>query len=129
MRGIAKILLIAALMVSIGGQWIVLQSAAWVSMAVTYSLKEGSVAQGLTKTFDGQHPCALCKVVAKGQHTDKKGPEEMAAKLKIDLFCDTIVGFVTHPVVVGFAVIENRVSSSSSPTPPVPPPRGEATAV
>ncbi|MEI9864820.1 MAG: hypothetical protein WDN00_09755 [Limisphaerales bacterium] len=31
-----------------------------------------SLSQALTKTFDGKHPCPLCKVVATGKSAEKK---------------------------------------------------------
>ncbi len=43
----------------------VLQGVAWVGMAVSYSVSEGSVTAGLSKTFDGEHPCPLCVAVRK----------------------------------------------------------------
>ncbi len=69
---LAKILLVTALMVSIGAHWAVIQGAAWLSMAVTYSAESGSVMDGLEMTFDGMHPCAMCKVVQEGTQEQKK---------------------------------------------------------
>lgn len=73
-------------MISIGAQWAVLQSAAWITMAVSYSFKTGSVAKGLSDTFDGDHPCALCCVVKKGTESEKKDPKQETAKKKLELF-------------------------------------------
>lgn len=85
----ARLLLVATLMVSIGGQWMVLQGVAWMGMAVSYSLAEGSVADGLSKTFDGEHPCPLCKAVKKA--TDDDGDSSVPGqsgkgKKKVELF-------------------------------------------
>lgn len=82
----ARFLLVSALMISIGAQWAVLQSAAWITMAVNYSIKTGSVAKGLSDTFDGDHPCPLCCVVKKGTESEKKDPKQETAKKKLDLF-------------------------------------------
>jgi hypothetical protein len=71
----ARFLLVCSLMVSIGAQWALLQGVAWVGMAVTYSVQDGSVAEGLSKTFDGEHPCPLCKMVKKGVEDDQ-GPAQ-----------------------------------------------------
>jgi len=71
----ARFLLVCSLMVSIGAQWALLQGVAWVGMAVTYSVQDGSVTEGLSKTFDGEHPCPLCKVVKKGVEDDQ-GPAQ-----------------------------------------------------
>lgn len=131
MKGILRVLLIASLMVSIGAQWVVLQSAAWVGMVVTYSVNAGSVKQGLSDTFDGQHPCALCKVVEKGQQSEKKGPLAPTAKLKLQLllFCEPAVVFFSPPTEYQFSVSDNETGARLSSTPPVPPPRGKASFV
>ena len=75
-------------MLSIGAQWAVLQGVAWVGMAVAYSLEEGSVSEGLSKTFDGEHPCPLCEVVEKGTQ-EENGSDDPAqnhlSKLKVEI--------------------------------------------
>ncbi len=125
----ARFLLVAALMVSIGAQWAVLQSAAWVGMAVSYSLHEGSVTEGLSKTFDGRHPCALCDVVTKGKQSEKKDPVESASKVKLTLFSQTHMIFAVVPSGHHFAPAENEAALRRLISPPVPPPRGIAAAV
>lgn len=44
----------------------VLQVVAWSRMLMDYSSEEG-LARGMAMTFDGQHPCKLCKAIAKSQ--------------------------------------------------------------
>ena len=83
---LARYVLVAALMISIGAQWAVLQTAAWVGMAVTYSIKAGSVSEGLSQTFDGKHPCKLCCAIKKGTDSEKKDPRQETAKRKVELF-------------------------------------------
>lgn len=75
-------------MVSIGAQWAALQAVAWVTMAVSYTVDSGSVVEGLSKTFDGVHPCKLCGVVKQGSESQKKDPKQEAAKKKVELFRD-----------------------------------------
>jgi hypothetical protein len=48
-----------------------MQSAAWATMLVN-SLRTDSLPQAVTNTFDGNHPCPLCKAIAKGQSSQKK---------------------------------------------------------
>jgi len=60
-----------ALACSIGLHWALLQSLAWAGMVVSYS-QEATLKEALIKTFDGRHPCSLCKEIAKGKHSDKK---------------------------------------------------------
>lgn len=64
--------LIAAFQI-MGGHWIVLQSYAWVKMAVEYSETVG-FSKGLEKTFDGEHPCEMCRHVQKESQKEKEDP-------------------------------------------------------
>lgn len=66
-----KWLTVLALVLGIGGHWFLLQSAAWVGMAVTYSKSE-PVSVALEKTFGGKFPCQLCKFVKEGKASEKK---------------------------------------------------------
>ncbi len=125
----ARYLLIAALMVSIGAQWAVLQSAAWVGMAVSYSIHEGSVSEGLSKTFDGQHPCALCDVVTKGKGSEKKDPAQGVIKMKMGLFCQAHLIFEAATVGPQFNRAEDEAGLCRQLSPPVPPPRDAAAIV
>lgn len=78
LRQAARILLVAALMISIGLHWAVLQSAAWAGMIVRYSVQEGSLITGLSQTFDNEHPCPLCCAVRQGTQNEPKCPEKQA---------------------------------------------------
>jgi len=71
-RGVArKILLITILLAVTGGQWAVLQSAAWAGMLVNH-LRTESLASAVSKTFDGDHPCPMCKAIERGKKSEKK---------------------------------------------------------
>ena len=50
-----------------------LQSVAWTGMALDYSARYG-LAGGLQRTFDGQHPCKLCKKIAKARQEQSRAP-------------------------------------------------------
>lgn len=65
--------LIGALLVSMGGHLALLQTIAWGNMLVEFSSK-GSFSEAVDKTFDGEHPCHLCKVVKKSNSEEKKKP-------------------------------------------------------
>ncbi len=124
---IARLLLLASLMVSIGGQWMVLQGVAWVGMAVSYSLEEGSVSSGLSKTFDGEHPCPLCKAVKKSsQDNDAAAPGEKGkgfGKTKVELATENIVClFPPVPMRMAHAV-DQAVVEARQIVPEVPPPK------
>jgi len=59
------------LVLSLGVHWAVLRTVAWTGMLLTYS-RDGSWKEAVAKTFDGKHPCALCKVIDKGRAQDQK---------------------------------------------------------
>src|SRR5436309_11683888 len=68
---IAQVLVVWTLICVIGGHWAILQSLAWAGMAINYS-QESSFKQALAKTFDGQHPCKICKVVREGKKSERQ---------------------------------------------------------
>ena len=118
---LSKWLLVAMLTFSFGMHWAILQSVAWVGMAVTYS-QEASVTEALAKTFDGRHPCKLCKFVAENQKSEKK-PDAQKMEIKFDPFCASTQIFFISPLsiqpqvhVPGLLVVRNEA-------PPRPPPR------
>ena len=69
-------LLIGLLLVSMGGHLALLQTFAWGKMMVDFSASS-SLTEAVGKTFDGAHPCKLCKVVKK-----TKGEEEKKTLVK-----------------------------------------------
>lgn len=117
-------LTIVALLVSIGGHWVALQSAAWAGMFVTFAL-QGPISQAVAKTFDGQHPCALCKAIERGTKSPSKQSPSVADSLKKpDLFSEALPvmwqrGFVRSAAPPQY----DEMGSVRLPTPPVPPPR------
>jgi hypothetical protein len=121
---LARFLLVSALMISIGAQWAVLQSAAWISMAVSYSIKTGSVTEGLSQTFDGDHPCALCCVVKKGTESEKKDPKQETAKKKLELFTHgRAIVVIAPPTIEVDRGAENQFGKARAEAPPHQPPR------
>ncbi len=77
-RKTASILAFVAVFQIMGGHWVVLQSYAWAKMAVEYSKTAGFL-KGVEKTFDGEHPCDMCKHVQKGTQKENADP------VKVDL--------------------------------------------
>lgn len=68
-------LLIATLLAVTGGQWALLQSAAWAGMLV-HNLRTQTLSTAVAQTFDGQHPCPLCKAIERGKKSEKKSEFE-----------------------------------------------------
>jgi hypothetical protein len=71
-----KVIVVSALMLSIGLHWVALQTAAFIGMAFNYTAASGSLVQGVEETFDGDHPCELCKLVMEqqGATEEKESP-------------------------------------------------------
>ncbi|NJL19512.1 MAG: hypothetical protein HC901_04545 [Bdellovibrionaceae bacterium] len=70
MRALAKPLCWLAMLLVSGAHWFILQSIAWAGMLLLYSANDGLPA-GVAKTFDGQHPCALCEKVDEGRRSEE----------------------------------------------------------
>ena len=68
------ILVLAGCLHLCGGHYGVLQVLAWGGMIVDYSAKEG-LAEGVKQTFDGDHPCELCRSIAKAKQDEREAPE------------------------------------------------------
>jgi hypothetical protein len=117
----AAFLCVMAVFQLIGGHWAVLQVTAWVGMLVKYSEAEG-VEVGISKTFDGKHPCSLCLSIAKNKQTEKKQSSQLAAG-KIYLIAHA-QRWTLQPPRYSWCLktpIASLFSCDSSP--PVPPPR------
>jgi hypothetical protein len=63
-RPFTPYLLIILLFWVTGGQWLMLQSVAWINMVRDYS-QSSTLSRALIKTFDGNHPCPLCRFIQK----------------------------------------------------------------
>ena len=124
LRRTARTLLIAALVLSIGLHWVVLQSAAWAGMIVTYSVQQGSLIEGVSQTFDNEHPCPLCSAIKQGKQAEKKDTKQGDQKKKIDLtLLATPVICLTPPAprLQKIEWVEHGVQFQHRP--PSPPPR------
>ena len=76
----SKFLLVVALVTTTGLHWAMLQSVAWTTMLAD-NLRTQSLAEAVTHTFDGRHPCCLCNAIAAGRKSEKK--KEFIRKYKI----------------------------------------------
>jgi hypothetical protein len=68
---LGHVLLIIALLGATGGHWAVLQTIAWAGMLAS-NLKTESVNTALSKTFDGEHPCCMCKAIEQGRSEEQQ---------------------------------------------------------
>ena len=115
----AKGLVVTALVLSLGAHWVFLQTIAWVGMAINYS-QDASLTIALEKTFDGKHPCRICKVVEEGKQAEKKSEAKIEIK-KLDCFIMANIQFFFPP----FHHLPSSHQRELLPrieAPPVPPP-------
>lgn len=121
MRRFGTLLCGLALLQILGGHWAALQVTAWVGMLVKYSQAEG-VQVGISKTFDGKHPCDLCVSIAKDTQTEKKhGAQLDAAKIYLVASAQRWALRPPRDFWCLGCTIASLVGCGGSP--PVPPPR------
>ena len=124
MRGALRVVTMSMLVLSLGLHWAFLQTVAWAGMLVTYS-REASIAEAVAKTFDGEHPCALCKVIKKGR-TEERNQEQQQVKpeFKLDL---SLIWQASVFEITGARILipsPQLVGLYRTDEPPKPPPRG-----
>ena len=116
--------LLAALLVclTLGLHWAVLQTFAWTTMIVERA-QTGSLAEAIQTTFDGRHPCKLCKVVRTGQAAEKKSESQLKLQ-KLELPLPEPVNPLELPATEGHpAMVAVALTSVPGHGPPLPPPR------
>jgi len=118
---VSKWLLVLALCFSIGAHWAILQTVAWCGMAVSYS-QGSSIKEGLAKTFDGEHPCKFCKLIAEAKKNEKK-QEAQPKVVRLDLFSDSGPGAFYIPGFRPVFLPSDSTFFSRTETPLTPPPR------
>jgi hypothetical protein len=120
---IGQLLCFAAVFQLLGGHWAILQTAAWVGMIIEYSANDGLQA-GLAKTFDGEHPCELCKSIAKHKGAEKKHSVQLEfGKINIVAQAQAQVSVWHSPEQCWPWRLSEQLIYSVSRRPPVPPPR------
>ncbi|MFZ0616117.1 MAG: hypothetical protein WAN16_06665 [Chthoniobacterales bacterium] len=109
-----------------GGHWAMLQGVAWATMVHDFS-RNGSLTQAVEKTFDGKHPCAMCKKIAKAKNSDASG-EKAPVTVKIDKKAEVFVKApgselpipVSRPFAYGPAPFVSMPELCFAPPVPVP---------
>jgi hypothetical protein len=116
-----KVLIIIALVATTGLHWAAFQSLAWASMLAS-NLRTEPVSIAVQNTFDGEHPCCLCKAIAAGKKTQKKS-EAALASIRIEFPPVVVDGAMIAPAhFPGFPRIDLWAPSTRL-EPPTPPPR------
>jgi hypothetical protein len=130
-RGIARSLgsaaCLVALVATLGGHWLALQTVAWARMVADFS-QQDSLGTALVKTFSGKNPCAMCRSIRQGQQQEKQRQQKLpCAKTgkAPDFFCGARVVTIhllteAAPTLPPFA---DHFWSEFIDSPPTPPPR------
>jgi hypothetical protein len=118
---IGKLFLIVALLVTTGAHWAALQSVAWVTMFAD-NARTAPLSAAFERTFDGKHPCPLCRQVSAGRSSEKKADLQSEVK-KIEFVNQSPVFIFAAPEWFILAGRQECFPRSFSFSPPVPPPR------
>jgi hypothetical protein len=120
---LAKGLLVMALTLSLGAQWAFLQSVAWTGMLYTYG-KEFGLSKAVSMTFDGKHPCGLCRAIEKGKSDQRQQQKKCVtptSELKLQLPPAPFALF--HPPHPSVTVTVCNLRIEPGRPPELPPPR------
>ena len=127
-RRIGILFVALALFAIAGGHWAVVQSVAWAEMLRDYTQRTGSVAVAIEQTFDGQHPCALCRQIqtAKAQE-HQESPAVPGAKEDAPLKAVSTDPFIRPAERLAAKLVFQRTDvifrAGWTEAPPTPPPR------
>jgi hypothetical protein len=119
-RPVLRLLLAAALLYGSGAQWLLVQGGAWAGMLAARAGR-GPIARALSTTFDGAHPCRVCRLVKRGAAADAT-PRAVVSSRSVDF------AFVAVPLIVqgveGAALGADAPPfvPNDHPEPPAPPP-------
>jgi len=119
-RRLLQLAVACALILAVGAHWVVLQSVAWAGMVITFS-QSAPLTVALQRTFDGQHPCKLCKVVEEGRHSEQQ-QTVLKPGLKLDFFLERPAAFALLPSGEPSLAAPAPCVSQHLESPPTPPP-------
>jgi hypothetical protein len=74
-----------ALFLVMGGHYALIQTVAWTTMLRDFS-RTGSLTEAVSKTFDGEHPCPLCKKIFQAHTAEEKTSLSIKAEKKTEVF-------------------------------------------
>lgn len=113
--------MIALLVLTTGTHWIALQTIAWTTMLAA-NLTTSSFSQAVNDTFDGEHPCCLCKAVKAGRQTEKES-KAAALVLKMEFPEMTEAIALVPPALFELLPQPEYFAEALFSRPPLPPPR------
>jgi len=119
---LAKFLVVAALVLTLGAHWALLQTVAWTAMLAN-NLRMHSFSESVCRTFDGKHPCPICLAIAAAKKSEKKsGFTFQTQRLEFPPLKESIA--LIAPSRFELLPQKNFSAESVSQKPPTPPPRG-----
>jgi len=119
---LTKAFVVIALVATTGLHWAALQTVAWTTMLAD-NLRQHSLTEAVSQTFDGLHPCCLCKAIAAGKQSEKKTVLSFQSlKLEWPPFNENFV--LIAPAQFQFLPPENSSAKSLPQKPLFQPPRG-----
>jgi hypothetical protein len=116
-----KMLVVAALVLTTGAHWAALQTVAWTAMLAD-NLRSDSFSEAVSKTFDGEHPCCMCKAIAAAKKSEQKS-EAVAPSLKMEYPPVAEKLNLFPPAQFELLPQHNFFADLFSSPPPLPPPR------
>jgi hypothetical protein len=118
---LGKVCVVFALVATISAHWALLQTVAWTTMLAN-NLQSRSLHDAVTMTFDGQHPCPLCKAIAAAKKSEQKNQFSLERqKLEFPPVEGSLVLTAPSPVEIP---APNTFAESVPQKPLTPPPRG-----
>jgi len=114
--------LIVALLGATGAHWAALQSFAWATMLASNARTE-CLTDAIANTFDGAHPCPICKQIAASRNAEKKA-DLQAGQTRLEYSFDAVSVVFMAPSDFNLLPQANDTAASLLRPPPVPPPRG-----
>ena len=101
----------------------VIQGIAWTQMLVSYA-SETTLLRAVEMTFDGEHPCPLCKAVQKDREAEEKQPQQSPqAASKLHAVLVNITTLITPSADVFTFLMPRQSAVQRCQVPETPPPR------
>lgn len=119
---LGPIISVIAMLNICGGPRLMLQSVAWAGMLIKYS-QQTSLAEAVAETFDGDHPCNLCKGIQQDGETDQDQNVPVEKKWDLKVVASTRPRTIYLTVTFALQPVVSQQAFAWAEAPPVPPPR------
>ena len=121
-RALSRAVVLVMILVMTGGHWMILQSVAWTKMIIEYS-RSAPLGVALEQTFDGWHPCQMCKMIQKAKQPAKQQELQQRTAQDDVLFAEAHSSSSFDLPSFRTSGTSGFVRSSWCDPPPVPPPK------